>query len=129
MIVMYAGGNDINAGKSPEKVFADFQTFVLTVRQKLPTTPIAYISIAPNPARWAQVARVRETNRLIENYTRTDARLSFINVFPRMLDPDGTPQEDIFVADRLHMNAKGYAIWQEVVRAHIDRVLTAGTTR
>jgi lysophospholipase L1-like esterase len=32
-----------------------------------------------------------------------------------MLGPDGQPKPDIFVADRLHMNAKGYAIWKEAV--------------
>src|SRR5438093_1816424 len=48
MIVMYAGGNDINAGKNPERVAADFKAFVEKVRTKLPETRIAYISIAPN---------------------------------------------------------------------------------
>ena len=28
---------------------------------------------------------------------------------------DGTPKPDIFLDDKLHMNAKGYAIWKEVV--------------
>src|SRR6266699_3181798 len=27
-IILYAGGNDINAGKTPEQVFADFKSFV-----------------------------------------------------------------------------------------------------
>ena len=48
-IVFYAGGNDINAGKAPEEVCADFKAFVEKVRGALPETRIAYISIAPNP--------------------------------------------------------------------------------
>ena len=80
-IVLYAGGNDINAKKSPQQVFADFQAFVAKVHSELPRTKISYISIAPNPARWAQVDDVREANRLIEEYTRHDSRLAFINVF------------------------------------------------
>jgi lysophospholipase L1-like esterase len=123
LIVFYAGGNDINAGKSAESVSTDFKTFVQTVHQKLPETRIAYISIAPNPARWAQVDRVREANRLIGQYTTTDHRLSFIDVFPHMLGSDGQPRPEIFVEDRLHMNAKGYAIWTEIVGEHLRRVL------
>jgi lysophospholipase L1-like esterase len=120
-IVMYAGGNDINAGKSPRQIFADFQAFVRKVHAALPKTEIAYISIAPNPARWAQVDKVREANALISDYTRQQRGLSFINVFPHMLGPDGMPLPDIYVADRLHMNAKGYELWKRIVGAHLDQ--------
>lgn len=115
MIVFYAGGNDINAEKSPEQVAADFKSFVAKVRTKLPDTRIAYMSIAPNPARWAQVERVRETNRLIEEFTKASPKLTFINVFPHMLGENGEPKPDLFVEDRLHMNERGYALWSKLV--------------
>ncbi|MBI5800372.1 MAG: hypothetical protein HZA92_06540 [Verrucomicrobia bacterium] len=115
LIVLYAGGNDINAGKTPERVTTDFTNFVALVKRKLPQTRIAYISVAGNPARWKQVDTVRETNRRIEALTKADPQLAFINVFPHMMGPDGTPRPDIFVEDRLHMNEKGYVIWKEVV--------------
>lgn len=115
LIVMYAGGNDINAKKTPEQVFSDFKAFVETVHGKLPETRIAYISIAPNPARWAQIEQVKTANKLIQDYTRQHPKLAFINVFPHMLGADGQPKPDIFLPDRLHMNANGYAIWKKVV--------------
>jgi len=118
-IVMYAGGNDINANKTPEQVARDFRAFVAKVHAKLPETKIAYISIAGNPARWAQVERVKRANELIREFTTTDKRLQFIDVFPHMLGEDGKPLPDIFVEDRLHMNEKGYAIWKRVVGASL----------
>jgi lysophospholipase L1-like esterase len=121
LIVLYAGGNDINAGKTPEQVFADYRAFVEKVHAALPSTRIAYISIAPNPARWAQVDRVRAANKLIEARTRTDARLAFIDVFPKMLGDDGQPLPNIYVADRLHMNAEGYNIWRGIVAPVLER--------
>lgn len=120
LIVMYAGGNDINAGKSPEQVCADFWTFVQTVRRHLPETRIAYISIAPNPARWAQVDQVRAANACIQALCRTNAHLAFIDVFPHMLGPDGQPRPELFSADRLHMNAQGYALWTRLVRPFLE---------
>ena len=36
MIVLYAGSNDINAGKTPQRVFDDFKTFVGKVHAELP---------------------------------------------------------------------------------------------
>jgi lysophospholipase L1-like esterase len=125
LIVFYAGGNDLNAGKSAEQVFADWQTFVQTVHAKLPKTRLAYISIAPNPARWKQIDRVRAANALIENHSRTDARLSFIDVHPAMMGDDGLPKPDIFVADKLHMNPRGYELWKGVVGAHLAKLLDA----
>jgi lysophospholipase L1-like esterase len=115
MIVLYAGGNDINAGKSPDRVVADFGAFVTTVRSKLPDVEIAYISVAGNPARWSQIEKVREVNRRISEIVKAETKLKYINVHDAMLGSDGMPKPDIFVADRLHMNEKGYAIWREVV--------------
>jgi len=119
VIVFYSGGNDINGGKSPETVANDFKTFVGKVRDKLPTTKVVYISIAPNPARWAQIDRVREANRLIRDFTAKESGLSFIDMHPHMLGDDGQPKPDIYLPDRLHMNEKGYAIWKRVVGEHL----------
>lgn len=115
MVVLYAGGNDINAGKSPEKVFADFLAFVAVVRAELPEVEIAFISVAGNPKRWAQVEKVKMLNALVADYCAKHSRMKFIDVFTAMLGPDGLPKPDIFVADRLHMNEKGYRLWTEVV--------------
>ncbi len=121
MVVLYAGGNDINNGKSAQQVFADFQIFVAKLRGRLSELEIAYISIAGNPARWAQVEKVREANRLIEEYAKQTKGVRFINVFSQMLGADGLPKPDIFVADKLHMNAEGYKIWAEVVRPFLAK--------
>ena len=117
-VIIYAGGNDINAKKDPEVVFGDFVALVEKIRKALPKAKIAYISVAPNPARWAQVEKVRRVNELAEAYCQRHG-LYFINVYPLMLGPDGLPKPDIYVADRLHMNPKGYEIWQKAVGPYL----------
>jgi lysophospholipase L1-like esterase len=118
-VVMYAGGNDINAGKTPQRVFADFKAFVAKVHAALPECRICYISNAPNPKRWSMIDQMIEASRLVEEYTKTDKRLQFINVYPHMLGADGKPKPDIFVSDQLHMNSKGYVIWKAVVGPYL----------
>ena len=118
-VVIYAGGNDINAHKSPEVVFGDFVALVTKLRATLPKTRVAFIAIAPNPQRWSQADKIRRFNSMAESYCRRHG-VRFINVFPLMLGPDGQPKPDIFVADRLHMNAKGYAIWRVAVRPYLN---------
>lgn len=118
-IVVYSGGNDINAGKTAEQVFASFKEFVANVRAKQPDVPIAYISIAGNPKRWTQVEEVKKANALIEAFTKEQPGLKFIDVFHAMLGADDLPRPEIFVADRLHMNAEGYKLWTEIVGRYL----------
>jgi lysophospholipase L1-like esterase len=117
-VVIFAGTNDINDGKTPEMVFGDFVALVTRIHQALPRTEIAYIAISPAPSRWSQVDRVRAANRLIAQYCKRNGFV-FINTFPLMLGEDGQPKPDIFVADKLHLNAKGYAIWRDAVAPHL----------
>jgi hypothetical protein len=36
-----------------------------------------------------------------------------------MLGPDGTPREDLFVADRLHNNTAGYKVRADIIRPYL----------
>jgi lysophospholipase L1-like esterase len=56
------------------------------------------------------------TNEMIENYLKKQKNAEFIDVWKPMLGPDGKPRQELFVEDNLHMNAKGYAIWQKLIQ-------------
>jgi lysophospholipase L1-like esterase len=117
-VVVYAGANDVAAGKDPEIVFGDFVALVDKIHEHLPGTGVAFIASAPNPKRWAIVERVKKLNTLVQAYCRQH-RLALIDVFPLMLGADGHPKPDIFREDGLHMNAKGYAIWKQAVAPYL----------
>jgi lysophospholipase L1-like esterase len=120
-IVLYAGSNDLNAGKTPEEVFEDFESFAGKVRAALPGARLYYISVGISPSRWKDLEKVKETNRLIQDYISKDEHFGFIDVFPAMLGPDGRPKPDIYVSDRLHLNASGYRIWQSIIAPYLDK--------
>jgi lysophospholipase L1-like esterase len=119
LIVLRAGGNDINAGKTPEQVFEDFKAFVATVRAKLPETRIAFISNTPSPARWSQVEKQKKANQLIREFIASDKNLDYIDIFDAMLGADGKPREELFVTDRLHCSSEGYKVWTKIVQPHL----------
>ena len=118
LIVFYAGDNDLAEGSSVDQVVADYEAFVKKVREKLPDTTIAYISIKPSLLRWNLKDKMEAANAKIAAL-RGD-KLKFIDVYHAMLGEDGKPLPDIFVGDRLHMNAKGYEIWVPVVRKQLE---------
>lgn len=119
LIVLQAGGNDINAGKTPEQVLLDFQSFVSKVRASLPHVRIVFASLNPSPARWAQADRQKEANQLIKDFIAAEAGLDYIDLWAAFLGPDGTPRGDLFVADRLHNNAEGYKLRAALTRPHL----------
>ena len=115
VVVLYAGDNDLAAGRTPEQVFADFKEFVAIVHRGLPSTRVAFIAIKPSILRESIIDKGRATNQLIRDYIATDPRLAYVDVFTPMLDSSGHPRRELFLEDGLHMNAKGYAIWRDLV--------------
>jgi lysophospholipase L1-like esterase len=120
-VVIYCGGNDLNSGKPVERVVGDLKALVDRIHRDLPKTKVVYISIALNPARWNQREKVIAANRAIADYLAADPRNQFLDVSPAMLGPDGLPKPDIFRADKLHMNRKGYELWAPLVRPLLAR--------
>jgi lysophospholipase L1-like esterase len=116
LIVLYSGENDLAEGRTPQQVLQDFQTFVSIVHAKLPATRIVFVSIKPSIARWSMTDSIRATNRLIQDYVGTDKKLHYIDVFTPMLDASGQVRRELFVADGLHMNARGYSIWRRLIQ-------------
>lgn len=114
-VVVYAGDNDLAAGKTPEQVFAAWKGLVENVHAKLPQTRLVFISIKPSVARWKLADKIRATNELVKSYAAADKRQTYVDVFTPMLSADGMPRPELFVKDGLHMTPAGYAIWTKVV--------------
>jgi lysophospholipase L1-like esterase len=120
-VVVYAGDNDLGAGKTPEQVASDFKALVAVVRKDLPDTRILYLSIKPSIKRWSIVEKGRETNRRIEEFMKSsgDQKLEFVDVTRGMLGDDGQPRKELFVADGLHMSDEGYRLWSDELRGRL----------
>jgi len=114
-IVFYAGENDIDAGKSVDRVVLDFDEFMRRKTHVLGKTPVYFISLKPSKLRFAQFPLQSQVNAAIRAQTAQRSDLRYIDVVSPMLE-NGTPK-DIFVLDGLHMNAAGYQIWTRAVRA------------
>jgi len=116
IVVLYAGENDINAGKTPEKVHADFNAFRAKVHAAVPAARIIYIAMKPSPSRWKLRDSFARGNQLIAAECKLDKRLAYLDIWTPMLDAKGEPRPELFVKDMLHMNEQGYAIWAPLLR-------------
>lgn len=116
LIVMYAGDNDIQEGRTPQQVADDFKAFVARVRRDLPDVAVAYIAIKPSVAREALWPRMRDANDRIRRWAATQRDVRFVDIATPMLDAHGKPRPELLREDGLHMNRAGYAIWIEALR-------------
>jgi len=119
VIVVYAGDNDINDGKTSQRVLEDFQAFVQKIHAELPKTRIAYVAIKPSIQRWALVEKMRQANALVREETASDKRLTYIDIDAPMLGQDTRPRPELFTQDGLHLSDAGYQIWSDLVRPHL----------
>ena len=120
-VVIFAGSNDINAGKTPERVAEDFKAFVEKVRAKLPKTEICFLEITSSPSRWKQRETVITANKLIRAFCEQTPGVKFIAVREKLLGANGEPRADLFGSDHLHPNAAGYKILADAIRPFLPK--------
>ena len=114
-VVFYAGDNDIGGGGKAEQVAADFKAFVAAVRAGNPACRVLFVAVKPSLARWKKFDEQTKANALVKAYCEGEKGLTFVDVVPLMLGPDGTPLPELFVKDGLHMSPKGYEVWTAAV--------------
>lgn len=120
-IIIYCGENDIASSDTitAEIVLKRYQQLFFLIRSKLKNVEIDFVSVKPSPSRIKFLETVKKSNQLIKDFIATRQHAKFINVFNAMLNDDGSIKREIFIEDNLHMNAKGYAIWQKIMEPYL----------
>lgn len=120
-IFIYCGENDVASSDkvTPKMVLKRFKTLYKSLRNHFPETPIVFVSLKPAISRWAMKDRMIATNKLISRFIGKKNNATFVNIWDAMLE-NGAPKKDIYAADNLHMNSKGYAIWIEKMNVLVN---------
>lgn len=120
-IVIYCGDNDIASADTVTAavVLRRFKTLFGMIRSRLPHTSVVFVAIKPSPSRERLMPEMEKANQLVKQFLAKYRRTAFVDVYHPMLNAEGKPMGDIFEADRLHMNRKGYAIWTRILRPYL----------
>lgn len=119
-IVIYSGENDLPSDTVTAEILLDrFKTLFTNIRSRMPEVSIAYISIKPSPARSRYIPLIKQCNILVRDYLATQRNTSFINIFPLLLRKDGGLRPELYVGDKLHLNSKGYEIWEKAIAPYL----------
>jgi lysophospholipase L1-like esterase len=125
-VVLYAGDNDLEGGNSPEDVVREFKSFVSRVESALPDVPIYYLSMKPTRRFWSNWPKYLQANAQISALCAGDRRLSYIDVATPLLALGQPPPRDLYRFDQMHLTAKGYAIWTDIIRPRLQKDLGEG---
>ena len=120
-IVIYCGENDFagNDSLNAEEVTKRFIELFTIIRKRFKKVHIAYVSMKPSPSRKKLLVKFEAANMMIKQFLEKKKRADYIDVYHAMLLGDRAPITDIFLDDKLHMNAKGYAIWQKIIQPYL----------
>nr|MCU0407560.1 GDSL-type esterase/lipase family protein [Bacteroidales bacterium] len=114
--------NDITGSdkdKSPEEVAGLFRYIVKKIRKSHPDTPVFWIAVTPSAARWKVWDKISEAGKLIEDFCLKSENLYYIRTASAFLGASGTPREELFIKDKLHLNEDGYAIWTSIIKKEL----------
>jgi hypothetical protein len=114
-------GNDND--KSPLEVSQLFRKTLYIIRRQFKDTPVFWISITPTPARWHVWPEIKEANEMIREVCQKHYNTYFIDTEQNFLTSGGLPRNELFIADRLHLNEEGYALWTEIIKKELNKVL------
>ena len=117
-VFIYEGDNDIAARRTNTTIIAHLNSIFQRIWDDFPETQIVFIAAKPSPLRWDKHQQYEALNSAIERWAKREKRLKFADVYSPMID-GLMVREDLFVEDRLHMNDKGYALWDEVIKPMI----------
>jgi hypothetical protein len=118
--------NDITGSesdKSPKEVAALFRYVLKTIRKSHPDTPVFWIAVTPTAARWSVWNEIQKANGRIKDICMHNSNTWFIRTDFAFLDENGKPRTELFVEDKLHLNEKGYAIWTNIIKKELEKII------
>jgi len=118
-VFIYEGDNDISLSKTPEEILMKAKELVSTIHGRLPDTEVYFISPKPSVARWDLKEVYKQFNYSLKAWASFEDKVHFIDVWTPMCDDTGEVLDDLFIADNLHMNTKGYRIWRRVILPYV----------
>jgi lysophospholipase L1-like esterase len=125
VVVVSAGGNDIDSGAAAADVATAFQHLVAEMRKVLPEVKILFLEIAPSIKRWEQVETQAEANRQIAAWIEAGNApgVSHLDTSAAFLGADGLPAAECFLDDTLHPSPIGNSRRAQILQPVLEKLL------
>lgn len=126
-IILYVGENDI-ANAVPVRTVMRQLAGLFDLRDRLlPDVPVLMLSAKPSPGRAAFLGEQRLFNAATRQFLPHMRAAHYADITTPLFA--GGKLGDNYQPDGVHMNARGYAVWADVVRQRLRDILPSDVTR
>ena len=112
-------GNDMS-GKSRDlrvwEVFDHYRLLFKRLEKDYPGIPVYFLSFKHSASRHDLRENQCMINALMKDFADHSEQVTFIDICTPLLNADGSVNLDLFVEDKLHLNAKGYKLWTDAIK-------------
>ncbi|TSD62678.1 hypothetical protein FFF34_019290 [Inquilinus sp. KBS0705] len=116
-IFVYAGDNDIAAGKTGTFVAEEFVKLWDMIHKQLPNADVYFMAVKPSNSRLKYIPEVNTANKLVAAFLAKTKKGHYVDLASVVLDANThLPDNTLFEGDQLHLNSKGYDKWQAVLQ-------------
>jgi lysophospholipase L1-like esterase len=120
-VFVYEGDNDVAMGQSPEEIASLYEEFSNRLAKQVPGAKLVFVSARPSLARETMKAKQQDLNQRIAAISSKKKGHYVIDMHSPFYNVDGSLMQDIFVADKLHLNEKGYAIFAKQIQNFVEK--------
>jgi lysophospholipase L1-like esterase len=121
-VFIYEGDNDLSEGKVTEDILNDADKLLKIIRAALgKKVKVYFITPKPSIRRWNLKSNYEAYISELKGWTAGKKNVGVIDVWTPMLTASGDLQRDLFLEDDLHMNSKGYDIWEKIIRPYLKK--------
>ncbi len=107
----------------PKRFEEQIEEFVQwDTKNSLTEVDFLYATIKPSSSRWSYWETMTEANRQIKEYNRQNEQLFYVDLATPLLK-NGQPNDSLFMDDLLHLNEKGYAVWDRIIASELNKLL------
>lgn len=117
-VFIYEGDNDLNDRKKPREIISVTKEIITKIKSTIPDIRIVIISAKPSLARWHLRGKYKRLNRKFKHLCKEEENLDYAYIWDIMLNGKKL-RRDIFIEDGLHMNAKGYELWSQIISNYV----------
>ena len=119
-VIIYEGDNDISSGHKINFILKNIKSIIKKIEQKNKNAQIILISAKPSIMRWDLRKKYIQLNKKYKNLALKRNNIHYADTWSEMVD-SGELKTDIFIEDGLHLNEKGYKIWEKVLRPILEK--------
>lgn len=118
VLLVYEGDNDLFDGVPEHLILNTASRLLQELAQKLPSTRVVVVAPKASPARYHLSKAYLSLNAKLKSLVG-DCDATWVDFWSAQHKANGALRDDLFLADQLHLNPTGYAVWVQSLREQV----------